>query len=115
MSHKGDHETIDFDIPWTALGLLDGWVQYGPPYGTPRYKRVNGIVYVEVMVLGGTSSNVVVAELPIGCRPKYNTLWCGNSGEPNTHGWNEIRSNGEILVWKDGAWGAMTVSFPAEQ
>jgi len=112
MSHQGDHETIDFDIPWTALGLLNSWVQY-TGYGTPRYKRVNGIVYVEIMVQGGITSHV--ADLPIGCRPKYNTLWCGNSGEPNSYGWNEIHSNGAIVLQTNALWFAMTVSFPAEQ
>lgn len=53
---------------WTALNLAGAWTNFGGTFGTARYMRKNGIVYLTGMVKGGADGSTI-ATLPAGFRP----------------------------------------------
>jgi hypothetical protein len=59
--------------PWIAMApLTNGWVAYGAPYQTPRYRKIGDIVYVEGWMKSGTVGQVCYT-LPVGFRPTATT------------------------------------------
>lgn len=59
----GSFEQIG-DTGWLNLTLLNGWTDVS---GWARYRRLNGVVYVQVSADGGTTAQL--ATLPAGFRP----------------------------------------------
>ncbi len=58
------------DTGWIAPTLLASWVNYGAPYRTAAYRRLNGVTYVTGLVKNGTATvGTVVMVLPAGLRP----------------------------------------------
>jgi type II secretory pathway pseudopilin PulG len=77
----------DCTISWCTLGLQNGWVYYGG-LSTPAYtKAPDGIVTVKGFIKSGTTtSGTVIANLPVGYRPKEIILLAST-------GWN-VHSTG---------------------
>jgi hypothetical protein len=70
-------------LTWAKLPLMGGWAIYGSGYADPSYsKDALGIVHLRGLVKGTPVAGTVVANLPDGFRPAYNTeevLPCGGS------------------------------------
>jgi len=56
---------------WVAPTLLNGWVIYGAPQQTPRYRMdADGVVHIQGLVKDGTTTaGTVIFTLPSGFRP----------------------------------------------
>jgi hypothetical protein len=58
------------DTGWVAMSLSNGWVTFGGAFQTPRYRRLNGVVYVQGFIKSGTTAdNTLIYTLPAGFRP----------------------------------------------
>lgn len=68
---------------WAVPALLNGWVPFGVAgYINPRYRKINGIVYVQGLAKSGaTAPGTVIFNLPAGFRPsgKLQIVTCSNS------------------------------------
>ena len=116
MSYN-DHEDITFDQGWVSWAepYSNSWVNYAAgTFGVARYCRVNGIVYVNMMVKDGTDSTTVVT-LPVGFRPSLKQVYTIASGLPAAGAWGYIGSDGQIKLERGDSWASFVVSFPAEQ
>jgi hypothetical protein len=63
---------------WIAPTLLNSWVDYGGGSQTARYRKLNGLVYVEGRIKNGTA--VDVCTLPVGYRPAAILAFATNTG-----------------------------------
>ncbi len=57
------------DTDWEPIQLLHGWVNYGGEFSTARYRRINGVVYVEGVIKDGSPIDADMFTLPEGFRP----------------------------------------------
>lgn len=70
-----------FDTAWIPFPYVNGWVDYGAPYGPCGYrKNPNGIVMLKGLVASGTATTIFT--LPAGYRP-VNTLLLNVQTSPN--------------------------------
>jgi hypothetical protein len=65
--------------PWTYPTLSNGWTNYGSGYASARYKRENGVVYVEGLVKTGTVGAGGLWTMPVGYRPDSTILFTNAS------------------------------------
>lgn len=64
------------DTGWITPTLLNSWVNFGAPYRTCQYRRLNGVVYVSGLLKSGTTTaNTVLFNLPAGFRPSANLFF----------------------------------------
>lgn len=61
------------DTGWINMTLLNGWSNWGGGWAVGRYRRVNGIVYVEGFLNAANRTASQIAVLPEGFRPKEHT------------------------------------------
>jgi hypothetical protein len=106
----------DCTISWCTLGLQNGWVYYGG-LSTPAYtKAPDGIVTVKGFIKSGTTtSGTVIANLPVGYRPKEIILLASTGW--NVHSRFDIQPNGDIVARVvDAGWTSLdSITFMAEQ
>jgi hypothetical protein len=61
-------------LTWSKLPLMGGWTTYGSGYADPSYTKDSlGIVHLRGLVKGSPVPGMLVASLPDGFRPAYNT------------------------------------------
>lgn len=99
------------DTGWQVLPLSSGWVAYGSGYQSPRYRRHNGVVYVEGMVKSGsTAPGAVIATLPPGCRPPAQIpVATPTNGAAGTC---EVQANGTITAMSvTNSWLSLQFTF----
>lgn len=111
------HPEIE-DTGWLDLTpyLVNGWVNYDNTYGPPRYRRKNGIVYVQGLIRSGTLG-AIVATLPAGFRPpagipKLLFSVLGDANVPNRY---DVDTNGNIINagGASNGWSSLTgITFP---
>lgn len=82
---------------WVNLTLLNSWLAYGGGYVTPRYRKVNGIVYIEGLLAVATLIGNHIATLPVGFRPPASVLFPVHTGEPWGLGRIDVYSDGRIV------------------
>ena len=101
------------DTAWADITLGNSWVVYGTGRAN-RYRRRNGVVFLNIMAKNGTTTTAtVIATLPTGFRPIHgmsfaadtNAAYCRVKIDSN----GEIRLYGATVVWVD-----INVSFVAE-
>lgn len=57
------------DPAWTNVAaFFNGWVAFGAPYRSPRYRKIGDRVYVEGAIKTGTMQ-LIAFTLPVGYRP----------------------------------------------
>jgi hypothetical protein len=56
------------DTGWIGFVYQNGWRDYGAPWETGQYRRLNGVVYIKGMLAGGTLGSAVITNLPAGFR-----------------------------------------------
>lgn len=102
---------------WAALPLSNSWVAYGGGFGTPLYKKENGIVYVKGLVKSGTTTvNTTIGTLPEGHRPSEIMILTAVQGG-NTFARIDITPTGLIRVGSvtDNAFVSLDgIAFPAD-
>lgn len=126
VSKNGDTGTFFWmdgkeTAPWLTPALNSPWLAYGSGYMPPRYKRENGIVYIQGLVKASpTTTTGTIFTLPAGYRPN------GGNRLTITHasgGVSDLRVNtsGAVTVYAyiaggNGADVSLEVPpFPADQ
>lgn len=85
LEGRGGAETID--LPYAS-----GWGHYGDPFIAPFARRESGIVHVYGLLtrtgttIASTTSQVLIATLPVGFRPGGTQLIYGFAGTGPTYG-----------------------------
>jgi len=114
------HTHTEFgDSGWIPLSLLNGWVSYDNTYGPPRYRKLNGVVYVQGLVKSG-SLGTVIANLPAGFRPGNGLpklLFPGNGNTDTGATRIDVDFNGNIIhIGGYNAYYTLSgITFPADQ
>lgn len=94
---------------WQTPTLLNSWVQYGGGYSVPRYRKdVDGTVYIEAMITGGTAGTMF--NLPAGYRPSSHHIFnCYSAGGSYRL---DVKSTGDVVMFGTiTAWHSVLVSF----
>jgi hypothetical protein len=90
---------------WTNLTLVNSWVSYGGVYATPGYRKNNfGEVELRGMIKSGvTTSGTVIATLPVGYRPSFDSAYpvISNNGS-DLLGHVNVRTTGDITFFSGG-------------
>ncbi|MFJ2370883.1 hypothetical protein [Microbacterium sp. NPDC087665] len=105
------------DTGWRTLVLQNNWKYFGGGiYAEPRYRRLNGIVYVSGLIKDGTTSpGGVIANLPVGFRPSKQRITTV-SVSPGVGGTVDMAANGNILHGTlSTTFTSLDIVFPAEQ
>lgn len=113
---KGYVDGLVSDTGWFNLVVGNSWVSFGGAFVAPRYRRVNGQVYVQGTIKSGSTG--VIATLPVGCRPSATLVFItpANAGVADIR----IATNGEITVFtyyaggSNGIVGLNLPPFPAD-
>ena len=103
------------DVGWQDLQLTGSIVHHANlDYGCARYCRINGIVYVNIMV-DDVPTGATIATLPVGFRPSQQLLVKGFTS-PYNHTRVDILVSGEITATTPSttSWTAITESFPVD-
>ena len=116
------------DTGWILVGATgaaafqNSWTAYaGTPYGQPKYRRKNGIVYLDGLFKGGTLNSVLFT-LPAGFRPNERLVMASvmssiNTGAASTgtaHTHPNAQLAGRVDITPDGNFaqvGATTTAF----
>jgi len=103
---------------WTSLALQNSWTWYGGAFSTPAYtKSADGMVLVKGLIHSGTvTSGTVIANLPVGYRPKQRLLMAITSY--TAYGRIDILTTGDIIVGGpiNTLWASLDpIAFMAEQ
>lgn len=118
----------EFDLPsgwtdeppnssvWVEPSVGASWTIQGSPYEVPRYRKLNGVVYVQGLVLNNSGGALGPASpvftLPAGFRPRATinaTPFSGAGLEVTTGG--AVQVNNSI---PNGTFLTLVISFPAE-
>ena len=91
----------DKDTPWQKPTYQNGWGEFDPngTYGAIRYRKVQGVVYIQGMMSGGTASSSLPAfTLPRGFRPSNRMIFGVYTAEGTGTQGNrlDILANGQV-------------------
>lgn len=102
---------------WVEPGVSVGWTIQGAPYEIPRYRKFEGVVYIEGLVLnnsgGPLTPTTPVFTLPAGFRPRATV-----NAVPFSAAGMEITSAGAVQVnasIPNGTFLSLTISFVPDQ
>lgn len=101
------------DTGWIELPLLNGWAKYSTAYAC-RYKRLNGIVYIQALLNGGTSTSV--GTLPVGFRPSESVFSTGFNNGTSSAVRVHVLSNGTLACYAHtlSSYTGFTLDYPAD-
>lgn len=105
------------DSGWLFLGVdtsfENSWVDYGSPYDTARYRKINNVVYIEGLVQSGTIGQSIFT-LPVGYRPYARMIFATNSN--SSLGRIDVLADGSVLAQAgSSAWFSINCCFVAHQ
>lgn len=108
------YTTVITKSTWNNLTLLNGWVWWGGSHPVPRYRKENGIVYVQGVVKNGIA-DTHIAQLPVGLRPTGQLIFCCWTGDATQHRL-DVFADGNIHATTPATSAVdMTFKFPYEQ
>ncbi|WP_016587178.1 hypothetical protein, partial [Yersinia pestis] len=88
------------NTPWIPLTLQNGWLPL-QGYHNAIYRKINGVVYMEGVITGGTHADgTVIAILPDGYRPALDQVSVQPISGSTLGG---ITAQSRIALWTDGA------------
>lgn len=96
---------------WSTLTLLSPWAVYGGEWAVPRYRKIDGIVYLEGLIRSTVvpPSSALIATFPVGFRPPGNTLFVAHSADPYTVARIDVNTSGSV-VYVNGSVGYISLS-----
>jgi len=100
------------DSGWKAASLKNGITQYSTTYQSARYRKKNGVVYIEGLVKGSTATGeVIIFQLPSGFRPSKRIIF--NTNRPDGIKRTDVESNGNVRCYAyDKRWTSISgISF----
>lgn len=105
---------VGTDTGWIDMVLLNGWTDVS---GWARYRKINGVVYVQVSADSGTAAQI--ATLPAGFRPGEAVFSAAPSDSPPNLATLSVNAGGDVSGEALGGGVADnilggTVSFPAD-
>ena len=115
LRRSGAWKHVLGDTGWVTLPMSNSWVNFGGAYGSARYRRINGIVYVTGLIKSGaTNPGFTIGTLPAGFRPAaYVMKPVPISGGVGTI---DVTPAGLVLAGTVSAtFTSLEFSFPAEQ
>lgn len=86
---------------WTALTYLSSWADWGAPYATGRYRKVDDRVQIRALIKFTTvlATPSTIATLPAGFRPAEDLVFMVESGGgPDRPSRIEIHDTGNIIL-----------------
>lgn len=66
-----DRYQRDSDTGWIEAGLVNGWAHYDSGFARARYRKKNGVVYIEGFLDPTGSTNITFTTLPTDMRPSH--------------------------------------------
>ncbi len=89
------HNQTDDDTGWIEADLDNGFVNYYNGYSKARYRRKNGVVYIDGLVKGGAKGKVIFT-LPTGFLPDFRLIFpvLGNNAALRV----DILPNGDVTA-----------------
>lgn len=108
------------DSGWIIIGsagapaFQNNWVDYGTStYFDPRFRKINGVVYIEGLIKNGTTS-LAAFTLPVGYRPYCRLIFATDAD--SAFGRLDVNDNGDVLpIVSSNAWVTLNCSFVAHQ
>lgn len=101
------------DTGWIAVTFQNGWTNLGAPWQTMRYKRRNGVVYVEGTMVPGTNGNPAFT-LPAGFRPAAAFMVTGQSNTTSAVASRvDVEASGVVRPQGAVTWCGLSFSFIA--
>ncbi|MBN9376314.1 MAG: hypothetical protein J0I40_13180 [Cellulomonas sp.] len=107
---------------WTTPTLVNGWLVYSnPPYESPAYRKLNGVVYLAGFIKSGSTGTIFT--LPAGFRPTKVATFVVASGTGSAVvavNSTTLPADGQVQVAAYGSGGSNAnvslrgISFPAE-
>lgn len=103
------------DTGWiTPAAMFNSWVDFGLGHVPTRYRRKDGIVYVQGLVKNGLIGQGVFV-LPAGFRPAHQLVFGVVDGTNTANGRLDILSSGNVLpAAGNNSYFALNCAFPAE-
>lgn len=105
------------DTGWVVPTFENAWVTYGPGHDA-RYRRMNGIVYLQGLVKSGTLGATVYT-LPVGYRPVQTQVVTAKASGGAYR--IDAITDGRVIIYNEAlgapttAWVSTAMSFPADQ
>lgn len=90
------------DTGWIEPDLLNNIINYGTEYQVARFRKKNGVVYVEGLVKGGTNANQRhIFILPVGYRPTKRLVFTvyGGAGASVSAKRLDVQTNGVLTFY----------------
>lgn len=123
---EGGGKTLDKlvgDTDWVYPTLQNGWTNYNNAAGTyerARYKKRNGVVYIEGLIKSGTSKNdgglTPIFVLPTGFRPQKQLCFTTTSSATGYCNRIDVYANGVVQsITGDNGYLSLCLCFIAEQ
>ena len=111
------------DTDWVYPTLQNEWTNYNNAAGTyerARYKKRNGVVYIEGLIKSGTSKNdgglTPIFVLPTGFRPKKQLCFTTTSSATGYCNRIDVYANGVVQsITGDNGYLSLCLCFIAEQ
>lgn len=100
------------DTGWITATLTNSWVTFGAPTQVPRYRKMNGIVYVEGSIKLGVMASPVFT-LPVGFRPNATLWFAGGAGAASPR--IDVNADGTVLSSFTNGGCGINFCFPADQ
>jgi len=93
-------QSVNEDSGWQAATLPSGITPYNSTlYHSARYRKKNGVVYLEGMIKGGIAANeLVLFTLPSGYRPSKRMIF--NTTRANGIQRMDVERNGNVRCYK---------------
>ncbi len=104
-------------VPWRVVGdagqpsFENGWTAVAGPEYIPRFKKLNGVVFMQGSVAGGAASTAAFT-LPVGHRPDH-TVLCDYDGAFG--GLCSVFANGQVVAVAPAYSSMRGTDFPADQ
>lgn len=96
------------DSGWLVPTLSSSWVNYGSNYSIARYRKKDGVVYLEGMLNSGTYANnsgtTPIFTLPVGMRPSKRLLHSVKTSSATIPGRVDIFENGVVQAVEGSGW-----------
>lgn len=100
------------DSGWINLSLTTGHTNAGAPYPPTRYRKINGVVYVQVAINRTAANGAVAFNLPQQFRPSAQIYFGGVAYNGQSY---DVKANGDVTISASNNPLRISMAFPADQ